>query len=218
MDLYTLSNNDVQSNIQNISSNKLNNTTTDLTIIKIENFEVHFKENNSTQTESSPLSDMIDEIPSKKKTRKYSPDLIRDKIFKNFNKILYNWIYSSKNENDNINIIQYNLEKNNKKCISQAMNKQLKELFLLDINDINHIDNELLKQKLELKYEDVYKNFISESCKININEELYKNFQFLDDFLRNMMNTEEEEYINKLKKIALRYDDWKNKKIHLFKK
>ena len=98
------------------------------------------------------------------------------------------------------------------------MNKQLKELFLLDINDINQIDNELLKQKLELKYEDVYKNFISGSYTINLDEELYENFQFLDDFLRNMMNTEEEEYINKVKKIALRYDDWKNKKIHLFKK
>ena len=209
---------DKYNSFPSISSNsKLDNKTTFLVKIQTDNFEIKDKENISTQTNSNLLEEN-DEINGKKKRRKYLPDLIRDKIFKNFNKMLFNWINSSKNKNDNINIIQYSLKKNNKENISQAMNKLLKELFVLDINDINQIDNELLKQKLELKYEDVYKIFISDHSTININEELFKNFSFLNDFLRNLEKTEKEDYINKVKEIALRYDDWKNKKIHLFKK
>lgn len=155
-----------------------------------------------------------------KKKRKDSPDDIRPKIFNYFNKMIYFWISSTKNLNSDIEIIQYSLEKNNKQCIAQQMNKLLKELFVSqdNINNIEQIDNKLLKDKLNLKYEKAYKYFISGPNEIKGKEELFENFSFLEDYLKNLEKKESKEYISKVKEVATRYDEWKDKKVHLFKK
>lgn len=193
-------------------------------------FILNNKKDESTQTEPNYLyieeEDDIpimtnDLIPNKK--RKYSPDLIRDKIFKYFNKKLFFWISISKTKEDNIDIISYQFEKNNKKYIIEAMNKSLKELFIPKnkIEEIKNINNELLKYKLDFKYEKIYKIFICDSNKINPKdylENFLDKFEFLDDFLVSMKGKETEEYIGKVKAIALNYENWKNKKMHFSKK
>ena len=134
--------------------------------------------------------------------------------------MIYFWISSTKNLNSDIEIIQYSLEKNNKQCIAQQMNKLLKELFVSqdNINNIEQIDNKLLKDKLNLKYEKAYKYFISGPNEIKGKEELFENFSFLEDYLKNLEKKESKEYISKVKEVATRYDEWKDKKVHLFKK
>ena len=203
-----------------------------LNIFNYNNFNVEQKSNNfqiqtnrknaSTQTDPKLLyieeeKDTIELNTNYFKTRKDSPDLIRDKIFKFFNKMLYEWILSTKTSKDDIEIIRYSF-KNNKKFIVESMKKYLKELFVKEnqISAVNKINNELLKNKLERKYEDIYKIFISEQ-NINIGN-FYDNFKFLKDFLKDMEEkNEKKEYIDKVKDIALRYEEWKGKKIHFSK-
>ena len=175
----------------------------------------------SVQTESKALYEqeennliIINKIKINK-SRKDSADLIRDKLFKYFNNILYYWIIYSKSEN--IDIKKYQFEKNNKKCIAEAMNKYLKELFI-SINEINKIDNNILKQKLDYKYEDIYNIFISEPEESIKNKKLFKNFKYLKDFLKELeLKKESEDYILKVKNVALSYEEWKNKKIKIYK-
>lgn len=203
-----------------------------LNIFNYNNFNIEQKSNNfqiqtnrknaSTQTDPKLLyieeeKDTIELNTNYFKTRKDSPDLIRDKIFKFFNKMLYEWILSTKTSKDDIEIIRYSF-KNNKKFIVESMKKYLKELFVKEnqISAVNKINNELLKNKLERKYEDIYKIFISEQ-NINIGN-FYDNFKFLKDFLKDMEEkNEKKEYIDKVKDIALRYEEWKGKKIHFSK-
>ena len=190
---------------------------------KSKNFQIQTnKKNASTQTDPKFLyieeeKDTIELNTNYFKTRKDSPDLIRDKIFKFFNKMLYEWILSTKTSKDDIEIIRYSF-KNNKKFIVESMKKYLKELFVKEnqISAVNKINNELLKNKLERKYEDLYKIFISEQ-NANIGN-FYDNFKFLKDFLKDMEEkNEKKEYIDKVKDIALRYEEWKGKKIHFSK-
>ena len=190
---------------------------------KSNNFQTQTnKKNASTQTDPKFLyieeeKDTIELNTNYFKTRKDSPDLIRDKIFKFFNKMLYEWILSTKTSKDDIEIIRYSF-KNNKKFIVESMKKYLKELFVKEnqISAVNKIKNELLKNKLERKYEDIYKIFISEQ-NANIGN-FYDNFKFLKDFLKDMEEkNEKKEYIDKVKDIALRYEEWKGKKIHFSK-
>ena len=202
---------------------------------KIEDFyeenktnELFFKNNKqdqSTQTEPNALYIEEDDDPiitneiKVNKKRKYSPDLIRDKIFKHFNKMLFNWIIKSKKDNDEIDIISYQFEKNNKQCILESMSKCLKELFISknQIKEIQNINNELLKYKLEFKYEELYKIFISEPNQIkteNYVDNFLDNFHLLGSFLELLKGKETLEYISKVKDIALNYEKWKNKKIH----
>ena len=131
--------------------------------------------------------------------------------------MLYDWISKTKTSSDNIEIVRYNF-KNNKKFILESMNKYLKELFVKEkqIAEVNNIKNDLLKNKLERKYEELYKIFIKDE---NINMgNFYDNFKFLKDFLKEMeAKNEKKEYIEKVKDIALRYEEWKDKKIHFSK-
>ena len=182
------------------------------------------KKDKSTQTEPNALYFEEEDIPIiinelKNKQRKNSPDLIRDKIFKFFNKKLFHWILESKTDNDKIDIISYQFEKNNKQCILKAMNKYLKELFISknQIEEVQNIKNELLKYKLEFKYEDIYKIFICDRKEVKPEkylEHFLDKFEFLGDFLKSLEVKETKEYINKTKDIALNYEKWKNKKMH----
>ena len=162
-------------------------------------------------------------VNNKQKKRKDDADLMRDKIFKYFNKMVYNWIKNTKNNNDKINIYHF-IFKNNKTTINECMNKQLKNLFLKEIDGkldqkLKQINNNLLIKKLEYKYEDIYKLFISQKEKINKSEELLKDFYFLDDFLEELKKKkEDDEYLSRLKEVALHYDKWKDKKTHLWGK
>ena len=56
------------------------------------------REDASIQTESRALFEKEESFPIKTieiKTRKYSPDLIRDKLFKYFNNMLFYWLTKS---------------------------------------------------------------------------------------------------------------------------
>ena len=176
------------------------------------------REDTSIQTESSALFEKEENFPIKTieiKTRKYSSDLIRDKLFKYFNNILFYWLMKSKTNNSDVNIKKFQFEKNNKKCISEAMNKKLKDLFVSE-NEINKIDNGVLRQKLEFKYEYIYKLFISETRNSTESDDLLENFKFLDDFLKELeLKKEKLDYILKVKNVALSYDIWKDKKIKI---
>ena len=174
------------------------------------------KEDASIQTESNALFKKEENFPIKTieiKSRKYSPDLIRDKLFKYFNNILFYWLMKSKTNNSDIKIKKFQFEKNNKKYISEAMNKNLKDLFISE-NEINKIDSGVLRQKLEFKYENIYKLFISETINPTESNHLLENFKFLDDFLKELeLKKEKLDYILKVKNVALSYDIWKDKKI-----
>ena len=207
----------IHNNINNIDDFYEEKKTNDLYI-------TNNKKDQSTQTEPNALYIEEEDIPNiinelKNKPRKYSPDLIRDKLFKYFNKMLFKWIGISKTDNDNIDIISYQFEKNNKQCILNSMNKYLKELFISknQIEEIQNIKNELLKFKLEFRYEDIYKIFICEPKEVkpeNYLDNFLDKFAFLEDFLKSLEVKETKEYIKKTKDIALNYEKWKNKKMH----
>ena len=142
--------------------------------------------------------------------------------------MIFNWLTNSKNEKDNydITITYFQFTKNNKKCINDSMDKTLKELFIYPIEDVeeklNQINNNLLKYKLGLEYKYVYNIFISNKDLINEREEFFKNFIFLDEYIENLKlkkkYEQNQEYIERLKKVALNYNEWKDKKVHLWKK
>ena len=209
----------------NFSINKENNS-----ICPLDNFEYIVTHDKSSQTESiifptekeASSYPILNEKRKRKretKGRKFSPDNIRGKIFTNFNKKLLKWLRFSKEKDDNIKIISFHFKKN-KEVIKSFMNKKLKELFVQnkEPNDLNELKNELLKQKLETKYEDLYKFFINENNNVNKDKKFLENFYFLEDYLKQLGKTESKEYISKTKEVATRYKEWENKKTHLFKK
>lgn len=189
------------------------------------------KEDKSTQTDPFPLYKKEEEKDAKtqninqnnlnKKHYKDSPDLIRSKLFNYFNKMLYSWLNKPKIEARDI-IIHYRLKKNNKYNIKETMNKFLKELFISpeNINRINQINNNLLKKKLDYKYENIYNFFISNKNEIQKDEEyeeFFENFIFLDDYLKELAKIEKKDYARKIKEIALTYYKWKDYKCHIIK-
>ena len=103
-----------------------------------------------TQTEYCPLYEYEnkEEIQEQKignlnkRKRKDHADLIRSKLFNYFNKMLYNWIISSKGKNDKITIQQYFLKQNKKDNIKEVMTKKLKDIFIPK-NSTEQIANEL---------------------------------------------------------------------------
>ena len=182
--------------------------------------------NTSTQTEfkkenENNENNESEKDPKNKKSRKNDTDLIRNKIFTKFNKMLYNWIKKSINNNDNIHIIKYH-SNFNKNSISNLMNKYLYELFLSDNNSKikDTIKNELLKEKFNSKFKTIYDYFIMEKNSIEIlkkSKDFWTNFYFLEDYLEELKEKEDENYINRMKIISLEYNKWLNNKVHLFK-
>ena len=217
--LYIISNlNDSINNENDIIINNINNNIFIYGLSKssfeyIVNPRENIKtENKKIQTEYSQLY-----IKENNKKRKNDTDLIRNKIFIQFNKVIYNWLLNSKSEKDKIKIIQYHPKKLNKNIINILMSKKIKELFIQkDSSSI--IINESLKKKLEFYYKDLYDYFISEKEYINENNEILNDFPNLNNYLESLKGNEEENYINKLKTIALGFNKWKDKKVHLFKK
>lgn len=221
--------------LNNESGNNLNNKNNEMKITNSETFvylvnpiEKH-NEDKETQTEFSQLYIKENEEEGeeeeekkllkkkKKKKRKNDTDLIRNKIFNHFNKVIYNWLIISKNDQDKIEIIQYRPEKLNKELISTLMGQKIKELFVQK-NSSNIIINNLLKKKLEYTYQELYNYFISDKENINEEKEFLNDFFYLKNYLESLKGKEDENYINRLKTIALEFDKWKDKKVHLFKK
>ena len=155
-----------------------------------------------------------------KNKRKISPDLIRDKIFNHFNKVLYIWL-TANIKDDKPEVIQFTFQQNNKTKISETMEKQLKEIFFdpEEINRLNITDNEFLKEILELKYEDIYNIFIGQpkNSEEKNNTKFLNHFSYLSDFLKEMEGKECQEYITRVREVATRYKEWIKNKIHLFK-
>ena len=172
-----------------------------------------------TQTSFNELFKEEEEEDEPKSKRKISPDLIRDKIFNYFNKMIYIWLIT---KNKNIEINQYSFKKNNKTIISETFNKSLKDLFIskTQVNDLDKTINKLLKNKVNLKYEEAYKMFIYgvDKNEKDKKKEFLENFPFLEDFLKQMEGKENNEYISRVREVATRYHEWIDKKIHLFKK
>ena len=221
--------------LNNESGNNLKNKNNEMKITNSETFvylvnpiEKH-NEDKETQTEFSQLYIKENEEEGeeeeekkllkkkKKKKRKNDTDLIRNKIFNHFNKVIYNWLIISKNDQDKIEIIQYRPEKLNKELISTLMGHKIKELFVQK-NSSNIIINNLLKKKLEYTYQELYNYFISDKENINEEKEFLNDFFYLKNYIESLKGKEDENYINRLKTIALEFDKWKDKKVHLFKK
>ena len=184
--------------------------------------------NTSTQTEfkkenENNENNESEKDPKNKKSRKNDTDLIRIKLFNYFNNMLFNWIQKSINHRKyNIHIIQYH-SKINKNTISTIMNKYLYEVFLQE-NDskiIDTIKNELLKEKLNSKYKTIYDYFISPKNSVELlqkSKNFWKNFYFLEDYLEELKEKENDIYINRMKIISLEYNKWLNNKVYFFKK
>ena len=184
-----------------------------------------------TQTEFCPLyeyenkedlediedieNEKIDKINKKK--RKDSPDLIRSKLFNYFNKMLFNWIISSKDKKDKAIIQQYCLKQNKKDNIREVMAKKLKDIFKPKIS-LEQITNELLLKKLDSKYETLFDYFISDGNISDENKDFLKNFTFLNNYLETLRSNESNEYINRVREVAQNYNLWLEKKVHLFKR
>jgi len=154
-----------------------------LNISKVNNIEYINKISSNTvdksvQTDSLSLFKQENEEKNNEKDRKQrknDTDLIRNKLFIYINNMLYNWIKISKKEDDEIEIVQYHFNNINKNSIAALMNKYLKDLFLTDSNLTDKINNELLKEKLESKYETIYNYFISGK---NDTDKIKKNVDF----------------------------------------
>ena len=153
----------------------------------------------------------------RKKKRKYDTDLIRNKIFIYFNKMLYNWLIKAIPDDEKKQINQISLPKINKEKIRSLMNKTLKSLFLLPEEAENKFNDKLL-QKLGYKYQELYNLFISKSNDFGIENELFQDFYYLENYLSDIRKIEDNEYINKVRKVATEYEKWMNNKVHLFKK
>ena len=197
-------------------------------IYKTDNYSVELTKNyedKGVQTDYSPLYEQEDETNNNnnnsKNTRKDSPDLIRDKIFNYFNKNIYIWLTTNIIDNKP-KVIPFTFKKNNKKIISDSMQKYLKDLFFdpEEIKTFDFSDNDFLKKIFGLKYEEVYQKFISDSknSENDENTKYYKNFSYLSEFLKEMEEKEEREYISRVAQVAIRYHEWITQKIHLFKK
>ena len=226
IDSFDLANNDLTINKSNIKEKYNNNN---LIFKENDHFEIKGKSTRDigTQTNFSYLYKVEEKII--KKNRKYQADLIRDKIFKFFNRMIYNWLRSPENEeekdNDDIVIINFHFQKNNKSNINDSMNKLLKDLFIYPAKDleekIKHINNNLLKYKLGLGYKYVYNIFTSNKVEIKESEEFFVGFVFLDEYIEQLKNKEKyeqnDDYFERLKTVALNYNDWKDKKARLWK-
>lgn len=196
-------------------------------ISKVDNFEILDNKNKYTQTELSSLfikenEDNKEQNIQKIKQRKNDTDLIRNKLFIYFNNMLYNWIKISINNNDNVHVIPYHFKIINKKNILSIINKNLYELFVheYDCKIIDTMQNELLKEKLKCKYKTIYDYFITEKNSIGLlqkNQDFWTNFKFLEDYLEELKEKENDIYINRMKVISLEYNKWLNEKVHLFK-
>ena len=174
--------------------------------------ELYIEENEEEKTEPENPQNQT------KKIRKYDTDLIRNKIFNHFNKMLYKWLLNTQpNDNNKAEIKQYHLVKINKDIISSLMDKYLKDLYLSH-NSIDKISNKLLKNKLEYKYQILYDFFISGTHNINKDTEFFTNFTFLNNYLDKLRKKEDDEYIEKVKTVAMEYKQWLGGKAHLFKK
>ena len=107
-------------------------------------------------------------------------------------------------------------------CILTVLHHYLKDLFFdpEEIKTFDFSDNDFLKKIFELKYEEVYQKFISDSknSENDENTKYYKNFSYLSEFLKEMEEKEEREYISRVAQVAIRYHEWITQKIHLFKK
>jgi len=152
-----------------------------------------------------------------KRKRKNCTDLIRSKLFNYFNKMLYNWIISSKDQNDKAIIQQYYLKQNKKDNIKEVMGKKLKDIFIPK-NSIEQITNELILKKLDSYYKTLFDYFISDGNISNENKEFFKNFTFLNNYLEALRRDESEDYINRVRTVAEKYDSWLGQKVHLFKR
>lgn len=188
--------------------------------------DISIKTDSSTQTDSK-FQDEPDEpvdikkepknfIRKEKRKRKNSPDLIRSRIFNFLNKNIYKWISKTKRPSDNIKLYQYSLGQNNKMSISDTMDKYLKDLFVseTDKDKINQIENDLLRSKLEKKYMDIYNLFIKDKEE---NNSFTENFIFFEDYLKELEKKEDNEYIEKVRKVTFNYERWKDKKVHIDK-
>ena len=153
----------------------------------------------------------------RKKKRKYDTDLIRNKIFIYFNKMLYNWLIKAIPDDEKKQINQISLNKINKAKIRSLMSKTLKSLFLLPEEAENKFNDKLL-QKLGYKYQDLYNLFISESKDFVKDNDLFQDFFYLENYLSDIRKIEDNEYIGKVRKVATEYEKWMNNKVHLFKK
>ena len=176
-----------------------------------------YKYENKEDIEKSIEEEKIDKLNKKKRKRKQCTDLIRSKLFNYFNRMVYNWIKSSKDKNDKIEIQQYSLKQNNKDNIKEAMSKQLKDIFIPKTST-EQITNELLIKKLDSNYKTLFDFFISDGNKNDENNEFLKNFTFLNNYLESLKGIESDEYINRVRKVAQEYDLWLGKKVHLFKR
>lgn len=163
------------------------------------------------------IEEKFDKLNKKKRKRKECTDLIRSKLFNYFNKMIYNWIKTSKDKDDKIEIQQFSLKQNNKDNIKEVMSKQLKDLFVSKITT-EQITNGLLIKKLDSNYKTLFDYFISDRNKNDENKEFLKNFIFLNKYLESLKGIESDEYINRIRKVAQEYDLWLGKKVHLFKR
>jgi hypothetical protein len=153
----------------------------------------------------------------RKKKRKYDTDLIRNKIFIYFNKMLYNWLIKAIPDDEKKQINQISLNKINKEKIRSLMSKTLKSLVLLPEEAENEFDDKLL-HKLGYKYQELYNLFISKSNDLVIDNDLFQDFYHLENYLSDIRKIEDNEYIAKVRKVATEYEKWMNNKVHLFKK
>ena len=155
---------------------------------------------------------------NKKDDKLITEELIdENKIFIYFNKMLYNWLIKAIPDDEKKQINQISLAKINKEKIRSLMNKTLKSLFLLPEEAENKFDDRLL-QKLGYKYQELYNLFISKSNDFGIENELFQDFYYLENYLSDIRKIEDNEYINKVRKVATEYEKWMNNKVHLFKK
>ena len=224
IDSFDLANNDLTTNKSNINEKYNNNN---LIFKETDHFEIKGKSTREIGTQTNFNYLYKEEEKLIKKNRKYQADLIRDKIFKFFNKMIYNWLKSPEKEkdNDDIVILNFHFQKNNKSYINDSMNKLLKDLFIYPEKDleekIKKINNDLLKYKLGLGYKYVYNIFTSNKVEIKESEEFLKGFVFLDEYIEQLKEKEKyeknDEYFVRLKTVALNYNDWKDKKARLWK-
>ena len=226
IDSFDLANNDLTTNKSNINEKYNNNN---LIFKETDHFEIKGKSTREIGTQTNFNYLYKEEEKLIKTNRKYQDDLIRDKIFKFFNRMIYNWLKSPENEkekdNDDIVILNFHFQKNNKSYINDSMNKLLKDLFIYPEKDleekIKKINNDLLKYKLGLGYKYVYNIFTSNKVEIKESEEFLKGFVFLDEYIEQLKEKEKyeknDEYFVRLKTVALNYNDWKDKKARLWK-
>ena len=224
IDSFDLANNDLTTNKSNINEKYNNNN---LIFKETDHFEIKGKSTREIGTQTNFNYLYKEEEKLIKKNRKYQADLIRDKIFKFFNKMIYNWLKSPEKEkdNDDIVILNFHFQKNNKSYINDSMNKLLKDLFIYPEKDleekIKKVNNDLLKYKLGLGYKYIYNIFTSNKGEIKESEEFFVGFVFLDEYIEQLKEKEKyeqnDEYFERLKTVALNYNDWKDKKARLWK-